>query len=201
MRSAVILAGGNSRRMNVDKGLTLLKGEPIILHAKRRVAKVVDEVIIVVHTLEQQNSYRAVFNDDVVLDFNGEASPLLGAYTGLSQVHGSYTFMVGYDMPFIDSQVVERLFSLAEGNNAATPIWPNGYVEPLHAVYRSSIASEKAWQLLEKGEKRLRMILRELPQVATLQVEEIRKIDPNLFTLFDVDSPEDLKNAQKILCP
>jgi molybdopterin-guanine dinucleotide biosynthesis protein A len=186
--------------MNVDKGLTLLKGEPIILHAKRRVAKVVDEVIIVVHTLEQQNSYRAVFNDDIVLDFNGEASPLLGAYTGLSQVHGSYTFMVGYDMPFIDSQVVERLFSLAEGNNAATPIWPNGYVEPLHAVYRSSIASEKAWQLLEKGEKRLRMILRELPQVATLQVEEIRKIDPNLFTLFDVDSPEDLKNAQKIMC-
>ncbi len=200
MRSAVILAGGNSRRMTVDKGLTLLHGEPLILHTKRRVAEVVDEVIVVTHTLEQQQKYQKVLCDTkIILDIIGEGSPVLGAYTGLSNVQGNYAFMTGHDMPYINPLIVERLFNLANGHDAATPIWPNGYVEPLHSVYRNTTGAEQARRLLDTGEMRLRMILRRLTDVVMLPVEEIRKIDPELLTLQDIDSPEDLEKAENRL--
>jgi molybdopterin-guanine dinucleotide biosynthesis protein A len=198
MRSAVILAGGNSRRMTVDKGLTLLHGEPLILHTKRRVARVVDEVIVVTHTREQQQTYQRVLNDTkIILDIIGEGSPVLGAYTGLSNALGNYTLLTGHDMPHIDPRVVEHLFNLADGHDAATPVWPNGYVEPLHSVYRSSAGAEQARRLLDTGEMRLRMILRGLIDVVALPVEQIRQIDPELLTLHDIDSLEDLEKAER----
>jgi molybdopterin-guanine dinucleotide biosynthesis protein A len=198
MRSAVILAGGNSRRMTVDKGLTLLHGEPLILHTKRRVARVVDEVIVVTHTREQQQTYQRVLNDTkIILDIIGEGSPVLGAYTGLSNALGNYTLLTGHDMPHIDPRVVEHLFNLADGHDAATPVWPNGYVEPLHSVYRSSAGAEQARRLLDTGETRLRMILRGLIDVVALPVEQIRQIDPELLTLHDIDSLEDLEKAER----
>jgi molybdopterin-guanine dinucleotide biosynthesis protein A len=198
MRSAVILAGGNSRRMTVDKGLTLLHGEPLILHTKRRVARVVDEVIVVTHTREQQQTYQRVLNDTkIILDIIGEGSPVLGAYTGLSNALGNYTLLTGHDMPHIDPRVVEHLFNLADGHDAATPVWPNGYVEPLHSVYRSSAGAEQARWLLDTGEMRLRMILRGLIDVVALPVEQIRQIDPELLTLHDIDSLEDLEKAER----
>lgn len=198
MRSAVILAGGNSSRMTVDKGLTIFHGEPLILHTKRRVATVVDEVIVVTHTREQQQTYQRVLDDTkIILDAIGEGSPVLGAYTGLSNVQGNYAFMAGHDMPFIDTRVVDQLFRLADGHDAATPLWPNGYVEPLHSVYRSTTGAEQARRLLNTGEMRLRMILRGLPDIVTLPIEEIRKIDPELLTLYDIDSPEDLEKAER----
>jgi molybdenum cofactor guanylyltransferase len=198
MRSAVILAGGNSRRMTVDKGLTLLHGEPLILHTKRRVARVVDEVIVVTHTREQQQTYQRVLDDTtIILDAIGEGSPVLGAFTGLSNVQGNYAFMTGHDMPYIDTRVIEQLFNLANGHDAATPLWPNGYVEPLHSVYRSTTGAQQARRLLDIEEKRLRMILRGLTDVVTLPVEEIKKIDPELLTLHDIDSPGDLEKAER----
>ncbi|MCX6643241.1 MAG: molybdenum cofactor guanylyltransferase [Candidatus Bathyarchaeota archaeon] len=198
MRSAVILAGGNSKRMTVDKGLTLLHGEPLILHTKRRVASIVDEVIVVTHTCEQQQTYQRVLDDTkIILDIIGEGSPVLGAYTGLSNAQGNYTFMTGHDMPYIDPRVVEHLFNLADGHDAATPVWPNGYVEPLHAVYNTSAGAEQARRLLDTGEMRLRMILRGFSDIVTLPVEEIRRIDPELLTLHDIDSPEDLEKAER----
>jgi molybdopterin-guanine dinucleotide biosynthesis protein A len=184
--------------MTVDKGLTLLHGEPLILHTKRRVARVVDEVIVVTHTREQQQTYQRVLNDTkIILDIIGEGSPVLGAYTGLSNALGNYTLLTGHDMPHIDPRVVEHLFNLADGHDAATPVWPNGYVEPLHSVYRSSAGAEQARRLLDTGEMRLRMILRGLIDVVALPVEQIRQIDPELLTLHDIDSLEDLEKAER----
>jgi molybdopterin-guanine dinucleotide biosynthesis protein A len=198
MRSAVILAGGSSRRMTMDKGLTLLHGEPLILHTKRRVAMVVDEIIIVTHTYKQQQTYQQILEDTkIILDVSGKSSPILGAYTGLSNTRGTYTFMTGHDMPYIDPRVVEQLFDLANEHDAATPFWPNGYVEPLHSVYRSCISARQAQLLLDMGEMRLRMILKGLNDVMTLPIEEIRKIDPELLTLSDINSPEDLVKAER----
>ena len=107
--------------------------------------------------------------------------------------------MAGHDMPFIDPVTVGRLFELADGHDAATPLWPNGYVEPLHAVYRARTAADTALALIGWGETRLRMILRSLPDVAYLPVSEIAAVDPVLSTLFDVDTEEDLAKAEEML--
>ena len=198
MRSAVVLAGGKSSRMGGDKGLVILNGKPIIAHVLERIRLVVDEVIIVIGSDAQREAYIS-FGDRVIADRLPCGSPLVGAYTGLSEARGEYTFLTGGDQPLIDPRVVELLFAEVRGHDAATPYWPNGWVEPLHSVYRSRQAANAALTLIESGEKRLRLILDTLPDVVRVPVDKMKSIDPELRSLMDVDTSEELESIRLLI--
>ena len=197
MRSGVILAGGKSSRMGGDKGLTELGGKPLISYALERLRPVVDEVIIVVGSESQREAY-GVFDARVVADRPPRGTPLVGAYTGLLEARGEYAFLTGGDQPLLDPRVVELLFTEAEGHDAATPTWPNGWVEPLHAAYRVESASTVALRLIESGERKLGMILGALPDVRHVPIDDVRALDPQLCTLMDVDTTEDLERIRRL---
>jgi molybdopterin-guanine dinucleotide biosynthesis protein A len=183
--------------MGGDKGLIILDGRPIIAHVLERLRPVVDEVVIVVGSDAQREAYDS-FGARVVADRLPCGSPLVGAYTGLREARGEYAFLTGGDQPLIDSRVVELLFAEAEGHDAATPYWPNGWVEPLHSVYRSRQAADAALALIESGEKRLRLMLDALPDVKRVLIDEVKAIDPGLRTLMDVDTAEDLERVRRL---
>ncbi len=197
MRSAVVLAGGKSSRIGGDKGLIILDGKPIIAHVVERFKPVVDEVVIVVGSDAKREAY-ASFGARVVADLLPRGSPLVGAYTGLKEARGEYSFLTGGDQPLIDPRVVELLFTEGDGHDAATPYWPNGWVEPLHSVYRSRPAADAALALIESGEKRLRLILDTLPDVIRVPVDSVKAIDPELRTLMDVDTAQDLERIRHL---
>ena len=58
--SAVILAGGYSRRFGRDKSLIQLAGKPLISYVTDRVCKIVEEVVIVVSSPNQKESISPV---------------------------------------------------------------------------------------------------------------------------------------------
>ncbi len=184
--------------MGADKGLMLLRGKPLVVHVAERLSSVVDEVIIVVSTKEQARNY-SVFSFRVVIDAYSSGTPIIGAYTGLAEAKNNYTFISGDDQPLLNPQVVELLFTEAEGHDAATPYWPNGWVEPLHSVYHTRRAAETALQLIESGEKKFRRLLDVLPDVKRVPIEKIRSIDPELRTLVDVNTREELNNLRQLI--
>jgi len=59
-KTAVILAGGFSKRLREDKGLIKLAGKPLILHVIDRISNAVDEVIIVVGSEDQKKDYSCI---------------------------------------------------------------------------------------------------------------------------------------------
>ena len=191
MRSGIILAGGRSSRMGGDKGLAELGGKPLVAHVAERLRPVVDEVIIVVGSETQREAYRAL-GARVVADRPPRGTPLVGAYTGFLEARGEYAFLTGGDQPLLDPRVVELLFTEARGHDAATPTWPNGWIEPLHATYRVKPAGATALRLIESGERKLGMILGALPDVRHVPIDDVRALDPQLRTLMDVDTAEDL---------
>ncbi len=197
LRAGVVLAGGRSSRMGGDKTLAELRGSPLIAHVVERLRPAVDEVLIVVGSEAQRAAY-ASFGARVVADLLPRGTPLVGAYTGLGEARGEYAFLTGGDQPLLDRRVVELLFARAEGHDAATPHWPNGWVEPLHAVYRSRPAAEAAQRLIESGENKLGMILRTLPDVVRVPIDDVRAIDPELRTLMDVDTAQDLERVSHL---
>jgi len=198
LRSGVILAGGRSSRMGVDKGLIPLGGKPLVAHVTERLEAVVDEVTIVVSSESQSETYRGL-GVHVVVDVFRSDTPLIGAYTGLTEARGEYAFLVADDQPLVDPRVVELLFSEAEGHDAATPTWSNGWLEPLHSVYKAKPAAKTALDLERRGEKRLRLLLDELPDVSHVPIDDVRRIDPDLKTLIDVDTPEDLERVRRLI--
>ena len=201
MRSAVILAGGRSTRMNGDKGLKELCGEALVNRVIRRVSERVDEVILVVGSEGQREAYSRVVDEGVtvVVDLYRDGSPLVGAITGLKRAKGEYAFMAACDMPFISDEVIETLFNASEGHDGAVYQWPNEWIEPLLAVYRVRPALEKALELYSSGDLRIRRILQNLPDVKMIPMNELRAVDPDLKNLFDADTEEALSEAEKIL--
>ena len=201
MRTAIVLAGGDSTRMKRDKGLLDLAGEPMVCRVADGVSGVVDEVLIVVGSAEQQGEYTDVLGDraEALIDVYGDGSPLVGAITGLRRAREEYALITACDMPFVSPDVVRWLFDEAEGHDGATFEWPNGWIEPFFSVYRVEPSLRIARDLFEEKNMRLRMILRRLPDVKHIPIDSLRERDPELLTLFDVDTEEAIVEAEKKL--
>ena len=201
MRTAIVLAGGDSTRMKKDKGLLDLANEPMVCRAVDRVSGVVDEVIVVVGSENQRKEYSDVLGDsaEILTDIYGEGSPLVGAITGLQRSHGEYTIITACDMPFVSPEIIRWLFAEAEGHDGAVFEWPNGWIEPFLAVYRVEPSLKIACDLFEEKNLRLRMILRRLPDVRHIPMDSLKERDPELLTLFDADTNDAMTKAEIIL--
>jgi len=199
-RSGVVLAGGSSTRLGVDKGLRLLAGRPLVNHIVDSIRCHVDEVIVVVASEEQSKNYRqAVDGAVIVTDIHPEGSPLVGLMTGLSFCKYPYAFAVACDMPFVCGEAVEMLFAEAEGHGGAVFEKPNGWIEPLVAVYHVDTALREAERLYREGDLRVRMIFLSRDDVALIPVERLRVVDPELRTFFDTDSEESFRVAESMI--
>ena len=199
MRLAVILAGGSSKRLGHDKGLRALAGKPLVSYAVDTLRPLVDEVLIVVGSEAQRVSYRSSLSPSVrtSVDLYPGGSPLVGLITGLRKACGDYAIVTGCDMPFISTGPVELLFTRGEGRDGAVFLKPNGWIEPLLAVYRVDTCLAEALRLFRAEDLRIRMVLRNLRDVAYVPTSSL-SIDPDLL-FFDADTEEKLAVAERLV--
>jgi molybdopterin-guanine dinucleotide biosynthesis protein A len=200
-RAAVVLAGGFSKRLGQDKGLVKLAGKPLVTHVLERASEVVDEVLVVVSSESQKESYSLVVPNEnkIFVDDENVRSPLIGALTGFANIRAEYSLLLPCDSPFVSGKVIELLFETCVGVDAAVPRWPNDYIEPLQAVYRTSSALEATRQALGHGEMRPLNMIRLLRRTRYLSTLVIQQLDPHLTTFFNVNTPLDLAKAEKMM--
>jgi molybdopterin-guanine dinucleotide biosynthesis protein A len=200
-RAAVVLAGGFSKRLGQDKGLVKLAGKPLVTHVLERASEVVDEVLVVVSSESQKEAYSLVVPNEnkIFVDDENVRSPLIGALTGFANTRAEYSLLLPCDTPFVSGKVIELLFETCVGVDAAVPRWPNDYIEPLQAVYRTSSALEATRQALGHGEMRPLSMIRLLRRMRYLSTLVIQQLDPHLTTFFNVNTPLDLAKAEKMM--
>lgn len=200
-KSAVILAGGFSRRFGRDKGLVVLAGKPLILHVIDRVSKVADEVLVVVSSEEQKNKFETILEEkaNLVIDKDDSQSPLVGAITGFESANAEYSLLLPCDTPLVSTQIVQFLLDMCTNRSAAIPRWPSGYIEPLQAVYRTESALTAAKTALKQGKMNMRSMIDNLRGVRYVSTMVLEQLEPDLLTFFNVNTPQDLKKAESIL--
>jgi len=198
--SAIILAGGTSRRLGPNKPLIPLAGRPLILHVLDRTSPIVDETVVV-GSADQRDALRGVLGSGarVVTDVPGPRSPLTGALSGFEAARGGLSILLPCDTPFVSGQVTVFLLDACFQRDAVIPRWPNGYIEPLHAVYRTRPAAEAARKALEGGGLDMRSMIGRLGRVRYVSTGVLRAIDPDLRTFFNVNTLEDLRRAESML--
>ncbi|MCJ7559691.1 molybdenum cofactor guanylyltransferase [Candidatus Bathyarchaeota archaeon] len=196
-RSAIVLAGGFSSRFGQDKGVLELANKPLIKHVIDAVSPLVDETIVVTNSQERAEKYLKVIAADVqfVIDVCDSKSPLIGALTGFGSAHGEYSLLLPFDTPFVSREVVSLLFELCLTKAAVIPRWPNGQIEPLHAVYRTKAALEAAKIAVGEGELNVRAMIEKLRGVRYVSTLVIQQLDPDFRTFFNINTPFDLKKA------
>jgi len=200
-RSAIILAGGFSSRFEQDKALLSLTGKPLIKHVVDAVYGIVDETIIVVSSNVKAENFTNVVSPDVcvVIDISDMQGPLVGACTGLGRANGKYSLLLPCDTPLVSKEVLLLLLELCTNKNAVIPRWPNRYIEPLQAVYRTKPALEAAKNALDKGKSDMRSMIDKLSGVRYISALVLRQLDPELTTFLNVNTPLDLKRAEALL--
>jgi molybdenum cofactor guanylyltransferase len=106
--TGLILAGGRGSRMgSVDKGLQLLRGEPMAAHVLRRLAPQV--ATLAINANQHLDSY-ARFGAPVWPDnLAGFAGPLAGLETGLRRCTTELLVTAPCDSPFLPPDLVRRL--------------------------------------------------------------------------------------------
>ena len=200
-KSAIILAGGFSSRFGQDKGLLLLLKKPLIRHVLSATNGIVDETIIVVSSEGQAENFAKVVdsNVNIVVDIDDVRSPLIGASTGFRKTQGEYSLLLPCDTPLVSTKILLLLFELCTNRNAVIPRWPNGYIEPLQAVYRTKLALEAAESAFSEGKLDIRSMVDRLGGVRYISTLVLQQLDPKLRTFFNVNTSLDLKKAESML--
>lgn len=188
----VILAGGESRRMGRPKAL-LRVGESTLIEAViGRLRGACSEILIITNTPELYRHLRLRMVPDAL---PGRQS-LVGIFTGVLHMGGP-AFVCACDMPFLNPALIRHLGSLADGVDVVIPRHGGDY-EPLHAVYTPACL-EPIRRSVQRRERNTGF-LQEV-KVRVVEVEEIRRFDPDLRSFVNVNTPEDYARIQTAVPP
>lgn len=162
---AIILAGGKSSRMGVDKGLMLLNEKPMVQHVIDAVKLVAAELIIVANNEEYKQLGYKVIPDEIE-----NAGPLAGICAGLKQASYHYNFVLSCDVPFITKEMLNKLKQEVAGFDAVV-FEKDEDLHPLIGIYSKNCLPEFEAALNNK-EWKLKTVLHHV---------NLKKIDGALF--------------------
>jgi molybdenum cofactor guanylyltransferase len=133
--TAVILAGGASRRMGRDKSMMPVGNRPMIEHIYRQLEPNFQEVLI---SCAETGKYSFLGAQEVPDEVLGQG-PLMGIVSALSASANDLCAVVACDIPEVDMPLLRRMLRTAEGFDAVVPRSEGKRHEPLFAVYSKSI--------------------------------------------------------------
>jgi len=151
---ALILAGGDSRRMGRDKALLPVGGRPMIASIADQLKTLFEEIVI---SADRPGDY-GFLGLPVVPDLEPGQGPLRGIASSLPRMTHDLNFVTACDIPRIDLSFVIRLIKMSAGFDLILPYLDEGHYEPLFAVYRKSVAPE-ATRILEGGGRSILALL------------------------------------------
>ncbi len=129
--SAVILAGGESRRMGRSKAWLVVDGQPLIARAVDTARKIgVEEVFISGRVGEDYSALKC----PVLLDLEPGFGPLGGIERGLSAANSPLLLVLAVDLPQMRPEFLEKLLARCDQLRGVVPRL-DGRLEPLAAIY------------------------------------------------------------------
>jgi molybdopterin-guanine dinucleotide biosynthesis protein A len=200
-KTAVILAGGFSRRFGQDKGTLRLLGKPLIRHILDRVSAIVDQTLVVVSSKNQKTVFKQILSPDVevIQDAYNVQSPLVGALTGFRNAKSRYCILLPCDTPLVSTHAISLLLNSCVPKEAAIPRWPNKFIEPLQAAYCTKPALAAAENALRRDEQKMQSMIQHLNEVNYISITRFKEMDPDLLTFLNINTPNDMKKIEKIL--
>ena len=195
--TCVILAGGTSRRMGMDKRFLEVGGQTMLGRTITVCETLFADIMVV--TAAPEPSIETQLR--VVHDVIPGCATLGGIYTGLSYASFEYGFVIACDMPWIHPDLVKFLVALVQEPqeteyDVIIPKLQSG-LQPTHAVY-----SKRCLPFLKEMLDRRDLKVQGLCAYANVSVryvssDEIEKFDPHGRAFANVNTLEDLENVRR----
>lgn len=188
----LIQAGGKSSRMGEDKALKPFLGRPLILRVIERLSPIADEILV---TTNQPEEY-AFLGLRLVPDLVPGCGPLGGLQAGLTAASHPIVAVAACDMPFASAPLLETAARLLVEERADVVIpRSSGGLEPMHAVYRRDACLPVIRQAIEANRFK---VIGWFPEVKVRELgeAEVAAADPSGLALWNINTPEDFRQAE-----
>ena len=156
--TAIIMAGGDSHRMGIDKSMLPIKTahktnpRPIVEVICEQLRGSFDQILISANEVEKLS----FLGFEIVPDKTSGQGPLMGIASALEASVNELNFVVACDIPQINLDYVRQMLDEVEKSNAdiVIPTTSEDKYEPLFAVYRKS-ALESLHEVLSSGGRKI----------------------------------------------
>lgn len=192
--AGVILAGGSNSRFNNNiKAKIEICGVPIIQRILDTISPIFSEIIIVTNTPDEFSDLKGVhFAGDIFL----KTGPLGGIHAAIKASSGDAVFVFAGDMPLLDKKIIHK--QIEEYNkNSCDILIPriDNNIEPLHAIYSSSVFSILESYLSGKNNYAIREFITKM----NVRYSELDSTEENKRAFSNVNTPEDKDRIEGIL--
>lgn len=191
--TAIILAGGESKRFGYPKALLKIGDKTVIETIVNKIKNRFKEVIIVTDQPGSVEHLPVIVTGDIITEC--KKSSLRGLHAGLSKSQSRENFVIACDMPFVNIALVEYMYEHILDNDVVIPRIDN-YVQPLHAFYQ-----KKCFHLIEKnlttGKFKVSELYHDL-KIKYIDKDEIYHIDPEQKTFLNINTYADYEEAIKL---
>ena len=182
--TALLLAGGRSRRFGTDKARAVVDGTPMLRRVYETARALTPHVLLSVRA--DGDFYFDLVPPEVprLLDPVPEAGPLAGLVAGLRAARTPWLLALACDLPFLNEATLRRLLAACPSAvDAVVPVTSDGRRQPLCALYRVDAVRPVAESRLAAGRYALQALLDQL-SIAMLAVPDV--------PLHNVNTPDDL---------
>ncbi len=192
--TGVILAGGLSTRFNgKNKAFFSIRKKPLLSYIYNVYKELFDEILLVTNDpLEYLD-----WDLEIVTDIYPIRSSMTGIHTGLFYSKHQYAFISACDTPFLKKELVETILSGIDNKSELIIPETSFGLEPLCAVYSKNCLKNLEHCLNHEKFKIMRC-LKKVP-VKKISEKKVLQKDPDLFSFFNINTPEDLDKAEALI--
>ena len=190
--SAIVLAGGVSRRLGRDKAVESIGGQPLISRVIGRLASMSQQTVVVVNDQSRASVLPLPETATVAVDRYPGKGSLGGIFTGLLASEHPWGLVVACDMPFLSTGLLTHMLSLREGFDAVVPLL-EGRPETTHAVYAKSCLPIIE-RRLQADDLKIANFFDEV-RVKFVPQDDVERLDPDHLSFFNINTQEDLDRA------
>lgn len=191
--TGVLLAGGKSRRMGEDKRFILVGQQTLFDRSCAVLRELFEQVCVVI----AQDSPALQAEVPVVRDLMPDYGSLGGLYTGLRLAKTQHIFLAACDMPFLNPIVIRHMVQLKDSADIVISRWGTR-LQPTHAVYGRNCLPVIEEMMTLQNRKIHSMIGHPALRVCVVPEAEIRQIDHDGRSMFNINTPSDLEQARSV---
>jgi len=183
--SAVLLAGGKSRRMGQDKSTILFRNAPLWRNQVDLLRKLQLQELFV--SAQTDPPWRPG-DIEFVPDDQPSRGPLSGIAAALSRISCGHLLALAIDMPFMTESYLRSLYEKVEPGRGVVPLIENR-AEPLAAIYPRE-AHDDVVGALSGSDFSLQSLVEKL--IAVRKLEAIQVSDEEKAFFRNLNEPRDL---------
>ncbi len=190
--TAIILAGGKSRRMGFDKAQIEICGMPILGLIIDQLREVFEDIILVTNNPGGLTDVDARITGDILKG----AGPLGGIHAGLTLAKSEYSFLIACDMPIISTDYAKYMMDIARGSMPHAVITEKGnWVEPFHALYKKSLTDDIK-ENIKIGRFKIFDVLKDKKMIK-ISEDKAREFSPDLSIFTNLNYVNDLEGFMR----